>query len=72
MTRLLCFLSFFVSSYITVKHVNPENLSDVLLTFGGIYALGYIGGRLGDAFAGRFNEKTSKSKKEEEDAEDNN
>lgn len=67
MTRLLCFLSFFVSSYITFRHTTEQNLPDVLLTFGGIYALGYVGGKFADV----LNRDTSKSKslKEEKDVE---
>lgn len=50
MTRLLCFLSFFVSSYVVFICADKKNIADVLGWYIGGYVLGYVGGRLGDVF----------------------
>ena len=41
MTRLLCFLSFFPASWVTIK-INNEN---ALAIYVGTYALSYLGGK---------------------------
>lgn len=46
MTRLLCFLSFFPSSYVVMLHPGEG----ILGWYIGGYVLGYIGGKSADAF----------------------
>lgn len=46
MTRLLCFLSIFPSSFVVVKTCDEGTLSWYL----GAYVLGYVGGKATDAF----------------------
>lgn len=47
MSRLLCFLSFFPASYVVI--ITQD--SDALGWYLGAYALGYIGGKFGDALS---------------------
>ena len=45
MSRLLCFMSFFPASYELIR----LNSSDALGWYLGAYALGYVGGKFGEA-----------------------
>ncbi len=51
MTRLLCFMSFFPSSYVVLKDASESTLSWYL----GAYVLGYVGGKGADAYRGKKN-----------------
>jgi hypothetical protein len=46
MTRLLCFLSFFPSSYVVIFHATEG----ILGWYIGGYVLGYVGGKAADTF----------------------
>jgi len=45
MTRLLCFMSFFPSSYVLITHPS----ADMLLWYLASFTAGYAGGKLADA-----------------------
>jgi hypothetical protein len=53
MTRLLCFLSFFPSSYVVIKCVYRPSIDMVLGIYIGGYVLGYVGGKTADIFMKR-------------------
>ena len=58
MTRLLCFLSIFPSSYVVVRTLDEGTLSWYL----GAYVLGYVGGKATDAFRKTPTVNTQKEK----------
>lgn len=53
MTRLLCFLSFWPSSYAVVMAALKGDAEGVLGWYIGGYVLGYVGGKGADAFVTR-------------------
>lgn len=50
MTRLLCFMSFFPSSYVVIKCVDNMNIDMVLGVYIGGYVLGYVGSKISDVW----------------------
>lgn len=60
MSRLLCFMSFFPASYVVTLTKNPDALGWYL----GAYAVGYIGGKFGDAMIRGNNVGNSKDTSE--------
>lgn len=59
MTRLLCFLSFFPSSYVVIVTKSENALGWYL----GAYVLGYVGGKTIDAAGVLANLRVAKSEK---------
>lgn len=59
MTRLLCFLSFFPATYVTIESAGTSDASDVLMIYLGAFVLGYVGGKGADAVLGAAQAKAS-------------
>lgn len=59
MTRLLCFLSFFPATYVTIRSAATSDAADVLMIYLGAFVLGYVGGKSADAVLGAAQAKAS-------------
>lgn len=69
MARLLCFLSFFPSSYVVVHNVDSMNIENILAYYIGGYVLGYVGGKTADVFMDKKRRNRDMDSDIEEEAE---
>jgi uncharacterized membrane protein YfcA len=61
MPRLLCFLSFFIASYITVENRNNDNIDVLLGLYLGMFVGSYLGGKTADIFMNKGGQNASLS-----------